>query len=216
MQNLLEKNQALLYKSTVAELIETTNWIGNQGWCPATGGNFSAKLDNNLCIVTASGVDKTNLQPNDFLTVKLTGEVHSGTKKPSAETLLHTALYNLSDNIGAVLHTHTVAATILSKRGKEKLAIHGYEMQKALNSVNSHEETVFLPILDNNQDMIQLTAELQKRWQTEIFHYGFLVRGHGLYAWGENLKQAQRHLEGIEFLLNCELNNLLLEARLVN
>lgn len=216
MQNLLEKTQDLLYKSTVAELIQVTNWISDKNWCPATGGNFSAKLDDNLCIVTASGVDKTNLQPDDFLTVKLTGEVHSGAKKPSAETLLHTALYNLSNNIGAVLHTHTVAATILSKRGQEQLEIHGYEMQKALNGVNTHEETVFLPILDNNQDMSQLAAELQQRWPTEVFHYGFLVRGHGLYAWGENLQQAQRHLEGIEFLLNCELNSLLLEARLVN
>jgi methylthioribulose-1-phosphate dehydratase len=32
---------------------------------------------------------------------------------------------------------------------------------------------------------------------------GFLVRGHGLYAWGTDLGEAQRHIEGFEFLLAC-------------
>jgi methylthioribulose-1-phosphate dehydratase len=209
--------QDILYKSTVNELIAIANWIGNKGWCPATGGNFSARLDENLSLVTASGVDKANLQQDDFLVVRHTGEIHSGSKKPSAETLLHTALYSLSEDIGAVLHTHTIAATVLSNRSSQQyLDIQGYEMQKALNEIDSHETTVFLPILNNNQDIPQLAVELKERWHTETFHYGFLVKGHGLYAWGENLKQAQRHLEGLEFLLSCELNRMLLEARFAN
>jgi methylthioribulose-1-phosphate dehydratase len=31
--------------------------------------------------------------------------------------------------------------------------------------------------------------------------YGILVAGHGLYAWGESLKEARRHVEILEFLL---------------
>ncbi|MGL5939814.1 MAG: methylthioribulose 1-phosphate dehydratase [Waterburya sp.] len=207
----------LLYQTTVDELIAIADWIGKKGWCPATGGNFSVRLDHHLSLVTASGVDKTNLQPDDFLVVKPTGVVHSGNKQPSAETLLHTTLYDLSLDIGAVLHTHTVAATVLSNQTRgNNLTIQGYEMQKALNNVTTHETPVILPILDNNQDMKQLAVELKQRWQLEPFNYGFLVRGHGLYAWGQNLKQAQRHLEGLEFLLSCELNRMLLEARFGN
>ncbi|MGL6343911.1 MAG: class II aldolase/adducin family protein, partial [Waterburya sp.] len=59
----------LLYQITVDELIAIANWIGKKGWCPATGGNFSVRLDHHLSLVTASGVDKTNLQPEDFLVV---------------------------------------------------------------------------------------------------------------------------------------------------
>jgi methylthioribulose-1-phosphate dehydratase len=40
---------------------------------------------------------------------------------------------------------------------------------------------------------------------------GFLVRGHGLYAWGETLAAAKRHVEGLEFLLSCLWQERLLE-----
>jgi methylthioribulose-1-phosphate dehydratase len=205
-----------LCSSKIIELTAIANWIGNQGWCPATGGNFSARIDENLCIVTASGVDKTALQEDDFLIVELTtGKVHSGSQKPSAETLLHTTLYELSKDIAAVLHTHSVAATVLSNycQNFNSLIIHGYEMQKALKGVTSHEAKVCLPILENSQNMRELSAQLKQRWQVEAFEYGFLVQGHGLYAWGNSLPEAKRHLEGIEFLLSCELNRMLLAAR---
>ena len=205
-----------LCSSKITELIAIANWIGNQGWCPATGGNFSARIDKHLCIVTASGVDKTALQEDDFLVVELfTGKVHSGNQKPSAETLLHTTLYDLAEDIGAVLHTHTVPATVLSNycQNHDSLIIHGYEMQKALSGVTTHEAKVCLPILENSQNMTKLSAQLKQRWQLEAFEYGFLVRGHGLYTWGNSLQEAKRHLEGIEFLLSCELNRMLLAAR---
>ena len=200
--------------SAIAELIAIARWIGEKGWCPATGGNFSARLDKNFCLVTASGVDKANLQADDFLVVELTGKIYAGNSKPSAETLLHTALYSLGEEIGAVLHTHTVAATVLSNLFKaNNLKVRGYEMQKALSNIDTHETTVSIPILDNNQNISQLAEKLKQRWLTDTFNYGFLVRGHGLYAWGKDIAQAKRHLEGIEFLLSCELNQMLLEAR---
>jgi methylthioribulose-1-phosphate dehydratase len=31
--------------------------------------------------------------------------------------------------------------------------------------------------------------------------HGFLLRGHGLYTWGDDLAQARRHVEILEFLL---------------
>jgi methylthioribulose-1-phosphate dehydratase len=43
--------------------------------------------------------------------------------------------------------------------------------------------------------------------------YGFLVRGHGLYCWGKQVEEARRHLEGLEFLFQCELQRRLLEAK---
>ena len=35
--------------------------------------------------------------------------------------------------------------------------------------------------------------------------WGYLIEGHGLYAWGRDMKEARRHLEAFEFLINCEL-----------
>jgi methylthioribulose-1-phosphate dehydratase len=200
----------------IAELKAVVDWIGSRGWCPATAGNFSGRLDEQHCIVTASGVDKTALREEDFLLVDLNGKVCSGEKKPSAETFLHTTLYGLDRQIGAVLHTHSVPATVLSKyyRDKDAVDFHGYEMQKALMGIPSHEDRVNLTIFDNDQNIPSLADRLRESWQKQPLNYGFLIRGHGLYAWGQNIAEAKRHLEGLEFLLSCELNRLLLEARL--
>ena len=202
-------------ETTAAQLKEIADSIASRGWCPATGGNFSARVDRDYCLITASGVDKTALKQEDFLVVDFTGKANSTSKKPSAETILHTTLYSLSEAIGAVLHTHTVSATVLSSHflDRDSIGFCGYEMQKSLNGITTHEDTVNIPILNNNQNIPVLAEQLKQRWQKAPFSYGFLVRGHGLYAWGNTLKEAKRHLEGIEFLLSCELNKMLLGVR---
>ena len=35
--------------------------------------------------------------------------------------------------------------------------------------------------------------------------WGYLIEGHGMYAWGRDMAEARRHLEAFEFLINCEL-----------
>jgi methylthioribulose-1-phosphate dehydratase len=34
----------------------------------------------------------------------------------------------------------------------------------------------------------------------------YLIDGHGIYAWGRDMKEARRHLDAFEFLLACELD----------
>jgi methylthioribulose-1-phosphate dehydratase len=189
-----------------AALIDAGGWIDRQGWCPATGGNFSARLDDELALVTASGRHKGRLIMEDLLTVDLQGNPVDSDLKPSAETLLHTRLYQLDKQIGAVLHTHSVASTVLSRMVTgEWLTISGYEMQKSLAGNTSHEPAIQLAVFDNTQDMQSLAEQLAARWQQSPLSWGFLVRGHGLYAWGKDIAEARRHLEGLEFLFACEL-----------
>ena len=35
--------------------------------------------------------------------------------------------------------------------------------------------------------------------------WGYLIDGHGLYAWGRDMAEARRHLDAFEFLIRCEL-----------
>jgi methylthioribulose-1-phosphate dehydratase len=214
----LDRNQVItmsptqFWQNEILELQAVVIEIADRGWCPATGGNFSVRLESNLCAITASGVNKAQLKVTDFLLVELSGKTASDSRKPSAETLLHTTLYSLDSAIRAVLHIHTVPSTVLSNYfiDRDALIISGYEMQKALTGVTTHESSVRLPIIDNHQDMNYLSAVLKQRWGQEQFDRGFILRGHGLYVWGNNLQEAKRHLEAIEFLLDCQLNQLLL------
>lgn len=192
----------------VNDIIEVGRWIDQQGWCPATGGNFSARVSDRQALVTASGCHKGYLTENDFLVVGLDGRpvAESSGLKPSAETQLHTRLYGLDASIGAVLHTHSVASTVLSHvTSGDWLEISGYEMQKALSGNITHDETIRLALFDNTQDMSVLADQVTSRWQQQPLSWGFLVSGHGLYAWGRDIAEARRHLEGLEFLFACVL-----------
>lgn len=188
------------------EIIRAGRWIDQQGWCPATGGNFSVRSGEQQALITASGCHKGHLEADNLLTVDLNGNPLHSTLKPSAETLLHTRLYQLDSAIGAVLHTHSVASTVLSRLTPgEWFELSGFEMQKSLSGNQTHDETIRLAVFDNTQDMVELAERLSARWQDTPLSWGFLVRGHGLYAWGRDMAEARRHIEGLEFLFACAL-----------
>ncbi|GAA3543244.1 methylthioribulose 1-phosphate dehydratase [Zobellella aerophila] len=204
----------MLYPSGLAELVAACHWIGAKGWCPATGGNMSQRLDAETCLVTESGKDKGSLSEADFLTVRLADNGVADGRCPSAETGLHTLIYRLLPEAGVVLHTHSVNATVLSRAEKgAALALNGYEMQKSLSGQQTHLGTVQIPIFDNDQDIDALAMRVADHHRRQPLAYGFLVRGHGLYCFGRTVAEARRHLDGLEFLFQCELTRRLLEAK---
>lgn len=187
-------------------LCRVCHLLGQRQWCLATSGNFSVRAGASHCLITRSGRDKTRLTPADLIICDLDGVPLETGLEPSAETPLHTCLYRLDKRTAAVLHTHSVAATVMSRAAGAEIEFSGFEMQKAIAGIRSHAGAVRLPVFENTQDMPQLAARLRSRAGAGSFPVpGFLVRGHGLYAWGTNLAEATRHIEGLEFLLSCAL-----------
>lgn len=188
------------------ELCDVCWLLGQRGWCRATSGNFSVRIDASNCMITKSGREKSTLTPDDLMICDLKGKPADPADRSSAETPLHTALYQLDSRIGAVLHTHSVAATVLSRVSESRIDIRGFEMQKALTGVCSHEETVSVVVFENDQDMDRLAKKVRTAWHENRFPaHCFLIEGHGLYVWGTSIREAQRHLEGLEFLFECVL-----------
>ena len=180
--------------------------IHRRGWCDGTGGNFSCVLRHEPLelLMAPSGVDKGLVAPDDLITVDGDGQLLDGSGKPSAETLLHLAIVK-NRGAGAVLHTHSQAATLLSKlacpSGESAgwIKLTGLEMLKGLEGIKGHDEEVKIPVLANDQDLKRLSTAAEPVL-SEAPH-GLLIAGHGLYAWGANLEGAKRHLEILEFLL---------------
>lgn len=193
-------SQAHIDDDAVAGLISAGQRIWQQGWCPATSSNFSSRLDADSCAITVSGRDKGRLQPADIMRVDLQGRSLDG-KKPSAETLLHTRLYRRDPGIGAVLHTHSVHATLVSMHAADTVEWSGLELLKALAGTRTHETTLSIPVFDNTQDIAALSDQVDA-WMTQHgTGHAYLIRGHGLYTWGRDLDETLRHLEALEFLL---------------
>jgi methylthioribulose-1-phosphate dehydratase len=186
-------------------LIRVGRFCDARNFCPATSGNYSARLDATTLLVTASGKHKGQLGVNDFVVVDYDGRP-VGAGVPSAETPLHALMFRLDSRIGAVIHTHSMATTVLglTLAGETSLDLRGYEMLKAFPGITSHEVCVSIPIFDNTQDVPALAGEVQRRWTLGEFP-GYVVRGHGLYAWGADVDVALRAAEALEFLVGCEL-----------
>jgi methylthioribulose-1-phosphate dehydratase len=175
-----------------------------RGWVLGTAGNFSALIDRepiNLCI-TASGNEKGGLTGEHFLEVNGDGQVTGGAGKPSAETLLHLAIYRLRPDAGSILHTHSVWGTILSDMHFENgaIEIEGYEMLKGLAGVTTHEHREILPVVENSQDYIALSHVIENVLNDNSDIHGVYLRRHGLYTWGKDITEAKRHIEIFEFL----------------
>jgi methylthioribulose-1-phosphate dehydratase len=74
-------------------------------------------------------------------------------------------------------------------------------MLKGLEGVRTHRHREWLPILENSQDILELSQEVSRTLRENPGIHGFLLRGHGLYTWGASLQEAKRHVEILEFLM---------------
>ncbi|MBM7059284.1 methylthioribulose 1-phosphate dehydratase [Pseudomonas sp. UL073] len=188
------------------EIIDAGRFLYGRGWSPATSSNYSTRLAADQALLTVSGKHKGQLGTDDVLATDLDGNSLEAGKKPSAETLLHTQLYRWNGGVGAVLHTHSVNATVLSRlTAGDRLVLEDYELQKAFSGVSSHEGQVIVPIFDNDQDIARLAAQVQPWLDAHPDCVGYLIRGHGLYTWGPRMSDALRQVEAFEFLFECEL-----------
>jgi len=192
-------------KKLTDELAETGRGFHARGWALGTSGNYSAVLKDKplRLLITSSGVDKAYLSRKHFLQIDDHANILSGDGRPSAESLLHVAVVR-SRGAGCVLHTHSVWSTILSDRHATKhksMAIGEYEMLKGLEGVKTHTHQEWIPIFENSQDIPALAKEVEALLKQDSRPHGFLLRGHGLYTWGEDVAQARQHVEIFEFLL---------------
>jgi methylthioribulose-1-phosphate dehydratase len=185
-------------------LIEAGHALYARGMVPATSGNFSARLSDGNLAITVSGRHKGQLTEADIMRVDAAGRSLDG-RRPSAETLLHVQIYRRFPRARAVLHPHSVNATLLSRLRTDHLLLQDYELLKAFPGVDTHECTVTVPIFRNKQDIAELAAEVDVYMDRDEGLHGYLISGHGFYTWGEDVTAALRHVEAFEFLFDCEL-----------
>ncbi len=192
------------FEDAVAALIAVGRQAYAHGWVPATSGNFSTRVGEDEVAVTVSGSHKGRLTREDVMRVDLQGRPLED-KRPSAETALHVQLYRRDPGVHAVLHTHSVNATVLSRLVGGVLVLEELEVLKAFAGVDTHQSRLHIPVFANDQDMGRLSRQVDDYLAAHDAVPGYLIAGHGLYTWGASLAEALRHLEAFEFLFQCEL-----------
>lgn len=186
------------------ELIDAGRFIDQKGWVPATSGNFSARLSDGTIAITVSGKHKGQLQLDDIMRIDAQGQSLDG-KKPSAETLLHTSLYQRYPDVRAVLHPHSINATLASRLFGDAIVLEDYELLKALCGIDTHETRTVIPIFANDQNIPRLAQQVENYLDRHEPIHAYIIAGHGFYTWGASVGEALRHLEALEFLFDCEI-----------
>jgi methylthioribulose-1-phosphate dehydratase len=197
----------------VEAIVASGRRLDARGLAPATSGNYSIRVDEGRIAVTVSGRHKGRLTRDDVMLVDEHGTALEN-KKPSAETGLHTLVYELFPQVNAVLHVHSVPVVTLTRHllHASEIVLRDYEMLKAFPGITTHESVVGIPVFENSQDIAALAQEVRDRLRTGTPAPAYLIRGHGAYGWGKDMEEAERVIEALEHLLNCEIEAIRLRT----
>jgi methylthioribulose-1-phosphate dehydratase len=192
---------------TALNLVSVAKSLHARGWLLGTSGNLSAVVAREplRLAITPSGADKGELTAEQILLIDEYSKVSNAQLgKPSDESPLHVAVVK-ARGAGAVIHTHSIWATILSDLYSSEggLAIEGFEMLKGLHGVGTHLHREWVPIIENSQEMLSLADTINNVLEKFPNAHALLLRRHGLYTWGRDLNEAKRHVEILEFLLEA-------------
>ena len=177
------------------------------GWMRGTSGNLSVVVDRDPLVlaVTASGLDKSELTDRDVVLIDADGKAldSDDPRPPSAEAGLH-AHIAARTGAGAVFHVHAFDAVVAGHRWPGGVEIRDMEMLKGIGH-RAHDETVTIPVIRNDQDMAVEAARFDEVYVPATAEVpevpALIVASHGMYAWGDDIAAARRHLEIAEWLL---------------
>ena len=173
-----------------------------RGWMPGTAGNISVRTGQTAAI-TGSGLSKGELTADDMVTVAV-ADSHpvSGSRRPSAETAIHTAIYRATQ-ANAVVHVHAPHATAQTIGLSTTLTFTGYELIKGLGTSG----TISIPVFANHIDVAGIGEDIEQHLKQHPDAPPVLfIAGHGITAWGADLAQARDRVECLEAM--CELATL--------
>lgn len=190
------------------KLAQLVRILNIQGHNPATSGNYSLRSQTSpdIALVSESGIDKSKFTEHNFLPIYYqTREMHPDYKvlnrKSSDETDIHLTIYQVT-KANCVLHSHMLDSLLFADlfAGKQFATIKNLELLKGFKGVKTHELEINIPLFENTQDIRALAEDIKPAILSSQNSYGLLLRGHGLYVWGETVEEAKRHLEVFEYI----------------
>lgn len=177
MINLSDDLQEIINKKK-KELIEICKAIVEKGLVAGTWGNVSTKIDDNFIIITPSGINYDKLSLENIPIINIKTKEFIG-KKPSTELNLHLKIYEKKNDIKAIIHTHSIYASLFAVTGKslppilEEIAqICGPKIKCAKYAIAGSDELV--------KNTIEVLQESNAAF----------LANHGAIACGRTLKEA--------------------------
>lgn len=185
------------------QLCTLGRWVAQRQWLPAGSGLFSIRTSEYSALFTCTDKDKSELNPADLIA---SDWQHSSTEDTA--TAIHQFLYQQDPKHKVILQTQGLEATVFSRLIKaDQHMFVGYALQHVVAATPAQQHCCPLLIL-NPQSLTETLQRLQLGFAKEPLAHGFLIRGQGLYVWGDSVDSAKRYLDTWQFLIACELERL--------
>jgi L-fuculose-phosphate aldolase len=165
-------------KALRKEIIATARAASQSGLTPGRSGNVSARFGDGM-LITPTGMTYNDLEPGDIVHVLGDGSVMGGQRKPSSEWHFHLAAYAVRPDRYALVHTHSMHATVLACAHKSIPAFH------YMVAVAGGSDIPCVPYATFGTD--ELARHVANGLKT---HDACLMANHGQVALGETLKSA--------------------------
>jgi L-fuculose phosphate aldolase len=105
----------MLMKEARDQLIAYGKKIVETNLTKGTGGNLSIfDREAGHMAITPSGIDFFEIQPEDIVIMTLDGDIVEGERTPSSEWVMHKIFYENREDIDAMIHAHTMYATVMA------------------------------------------------------------------------------------------------------
>jgi L-fuculose-phosphate aldolase len=172
----MDKTELAARKSIIQAALSMNAMGINQG----TSGNVSVRYGNRM-LITPSGVPYEELDPKDLCATEITkdGKNWHGDLAPSSEWRFHLDIYQARPDVGAVVHTHSMYATVMAICGKPIPAVHYMVAASGGTEIRVAKYATF-----GSEQLSKNALEALKDRTC------CLLKNHGVIATGPNIKRA--------------------------
>lgn len=183
-----DETTAVEFAAARERISELGRELLEQDLTAGTGGNLSARVDENRIAVSPTGVPYPEMTPADVPVIALDGERVAGERDPSVESRMHAMVYRRRPGVGGIVHTHSPYATSFAVLREPIPATH-YLVAYAGQEVPVAEYASYgTPALGENA----VTALGEDR-------DACLLANHGVLAVGEDVESAFEVALAVEF-----------------
>jgi L-ribulose-5-phosphate 4-epimerase len=173
-------------------IVETAQQLTVKGYLMATGGNLSVRIAGQSAMaITPSNYDYMKICVLDFELDVLEGQL-----KPSVESGMHSAIYQVRPDVNAIVHTHQVYASTLTLIRTPIPALFDEQTRFLGRSVN------IIPYAPSGTGMLANTISKHVRDHNNAY----MMQNHGALVFGHDMERA---VHNVEILEKCSLAYLL-------
>lgn len=178
-------------------IVETAKKLVEKGYLMATGGNLSVRIKGqDKFVITPSNYDYMKMTGDDVCVLDFKLNVLEGHLKPSVESGIHAAVYQIRGDVQAIIHTHQVYASALTTIDAPIPALFDEQARFLGRSVE------IIPY--GPSGTFFLKNKVAKHIKNK--NNAYLMRNHGALVFGYDM---ERVVDNVEILEKCALAYLL-------